>query len=92
MAWDSETGLIFIFKIMKKGSIVKGLFAIGIFDDADDKYYHVIHPIFNKRHYNKCTINIKHITIPTRKEKELYKKNLLKYGYSYYRGKVTKEL
>lgn len=94
VAWDSETGLIFIFKIMKKGTIIKGIRVIGIFESKDHSYYRIKFVKVNDLSYiyPASFIELKNLKIPTRKEKEEYKKFLLKNGYSYYRGKVTKEL
>ena len=94
VAWDSETGLIFIFKIMKKGSIVKGLFITGVLDCIEEQVVVVMYVIHKgcKNVFPRSTILIENFKIPTKKEKEEYKKLLLKNGYSYYRGKVTKEL
>lgn len=79
---------------MKKGSIVKGVFSIGVLDKIGRtgikiKYVKGKHTNFL---YTNGFIPIKSIKVPTKKEKEEYKKFLLKNGYSYYRGKVTKEL
>lgn len=94
VAWDSETGLIFIFKIMKKGSIVKGLYIMGILDYIEEEKVvikYVIHKYSTYFHHTG-KILIGNLKTPTKKEKEEYKKKLLKNGYSYYYGKVTKEL
>lgn len=84
----------FFFKIMKKGSIVKGRLITGVLycvegDTVKVKY--ATHKHANIL-YTIANILINNIKIPTKKEKEEYKKVLLKNGYSYYRGKVTKEL
>lgn len=94
MTWDSETDLIFIFKIMKKGSIVKGKYLIGIFDFIN--YDECKIKFVKNRHISHVFpggfIKLEDLKVPTKKEKEEYKKFLLKHGFSYYRGKVTKEL
>ena len=78
---------------MKKGSIVKGKRVIGVLTYIDDvsKVSHVKY-FLGSILYREASISLQNIKIPTRKEKEEYKKFLLKHGYSYYRGKVTKEL
>lgn len=94
VAWDSETDLIFIFKIMKKGSIIRGKSVIGVFDHKDNNYYRInFVKVFGLSHLFSTTfIKKDNLKTSTRKEKEEYKKFLLENGYSYYRGKVTKEL
>lgn len=79
---------------MKKGSIVKGKFIIGVLnrteaDGVSVKY--VTHPNSNILYANSFILT-KNLRTPTKKEKEEYKKLLLKNGYSYYRGRVIKEL
>lgn len=93
VAWDSETDLYFFIKIMKKGSIIKGKRVIGVLTYIDDvcKVSHVKY-LLGSILYREASISLQNIKIPTRKEKEEYKKALLKKGYSYYRGKVTQEL
>ena len=80
---------------MKKGSIIKGKFIIGILESihlADYRIKHVKYGNVSSYVFPTSFIELKNLKIPTRKEKEEYKKFLLKNGYSYYRGKVTKEL
>lgn len=79
---------------MKKGSIIKGKFVIGILESIHGSEYRVKHVKYGDISYLFPTsfIKLENLKIPTRKEKEEYKKFLLKNGYSYYRGKVTKEL
>ena len=79
---------------MKKGSIVKGLYIIGVLDCIKEEKIivkYVIHQHSTYFHPRGCIL-IRNIKTPTKKEKEKYKKLLLKNGYSYYRGKVTREL
>ena len=79
---------------MKKGSIVKGLYITGVLDYIAEQAV-VVRRVIRKgcKHvFSKSAILIENLGIPTRKEKEEYKKFLLKNGYSYYRGKVIKEL
>ena len=94
VAWDSETGLYFFIKIMKRGSIIKGKFVIGILESMHLADYRIKHVKYGDIPYlfPASFIELKNLKIPTRKEKEEYKKFLLKNGYSYYRGKVIKEL
>ena len=79
---------------MKKGSIVKGLFITGIVDRVEGDIVRVKYTTHKPSNilYIAGNILTKNIKTPTKKEKEEYKKFLLKNGYSYYRGKVTKEL
>lgn len=79
---------------MKKGSIVRGLYITGILDCIEEGGI-VVRYVIHKHCeiiFPKSVILIENAKIPTKKEKEEYKKFLLKHGYSYYRGKVTKEL
>ena len=79
---------------MKKGSIVKGKYIIGIFDSIVYDECKIKFVKYGEMSYlfPASFIKSKDLKIPTKKEKEEYKKFLLKNGYSYYRGKVTKEL
>ena len=79
---------------MKKGSIIKGKYVIGIFEYIHNSHYRIKLVKYGDISYlfPNCFIELKNLKIPTKKEKEEYKKFLLKNGYSYYRGKVTKEL
>lgn len=79
---------------MKKGSIVKGKNIIGIFESIRNSDYRIKLVKCEDMSYlfPGAFIELKDLKIPTRKEKEEYKKFLLKHGFSYYRGKVTKEL
>lgn len=80
---------------MKKGSIIKGKFIIGILESIHIDYYKIKYVKYGNilsHVFPASSIELKNLKIPTRKEKEEYKKFLLKNGYSYYRGKVTKEL
>jgi hypothetical protein len=78
---------------MKKGSIIKGKRVIGVLTDIDDvcKVSHVKY-LLGSIIYREASISLQNIKIPTRKEKEEYKKFLLKHGYSYYKGKIIQEL
>lgn len=80
---------------MKKGSIIKGKFVIGILESIHIDYYSIKHVKYGNilsYVFPESSIELKNLKNTTRKEKEEYKKFLLKNGYSYYRGKVTKEL
>lgn len=79
---------------MKKGSIIKGKLVIGVLEFIHNSGYGIKYVKCNNipHVYPASFIVLKNLKIPTRKEKEEYKKFLLKNGYSYYRGKVTKEL
>lgn len=79
---------------MKKGSIIKGKFVIGVLESISNSIYIVKFVKCGNTPYvyPASFIELKNLKIPTRKEKEEYKKFLLKNGYSYYRGKVIKEL
>lgn len=79
---------------MKKGSIIKGKRCIGVLESMHLADYRIKHVKVNNIPHVFATsfIELENLKIPTRKEKEEYKKFLLKHGYSYYRGKVIKEL
>lgn len=79
---------------MKKGTIIKGKYVIGIFDSMHYSNYRIkLVRYGNMQHlFPGVFIELKDLKVPTRKEKEEYKKFLLKHGFSYYRSKVTKEL
>ena len=79
---------------MKKGSIIRGKYLIGIFDfiNHDDCKIKFVKNRNISHLFSRGFIKLSDLKIPTKKEKEEYKKFLLKNGYSYYRGKVTKEL
>ncbi len=79
---------------MKEGTIVKGKVIIGVFESMHNSDYRIKFVKFGDMSYlfPAGFIELKDFKIPTRKEKEEYKKFLLKHGFSYYRGKVTKEL
>ena len=79
---------------MKKGTIIKGSYVIGIFESMHNSNYRIKLVKYGDISYlfPNSFIELKNLKIPNRKEKEEYKKFLLKHGFSYYRGKVTKEL
>lgn len=79
---------------MKKGSIIKGKRVIGVIESIHLDDYRIKHVKLNgiQHVFPTSWVELKNLKIPTRKEKEEYKKFLMKHGYSYYRGKVTKEL
>ena len=79
---------------MKEGTIIKGTYVIGIFESIHNSNYRIKLVKYGNMSYlfPASFIELKNLKIPTRKEKEEYKKFLLKHGFSYYHGKVTKEL
>lgn len=85
---------VFFIKIMKKGSIIKGKRVIGVLESMNNSIYRIKLVKYDNIPYLYpiSWVELKNLKNPTRKEKEEYKKFLLKHGYSYYRGKVTKEL
>jgi hypothetical protein len=79
---------------MKKGSIIKGKRAIGVLESMNNSIYRIKLVKYGDIPYLYPTswVELKNLKNPTRKEKEEYKKFLLKHGYSYYKGKIIQEL
>ena len=68
---------------MKKGSIIKGKYVIGIFDSMHYSNYRINLVKYGSMSYlfPGSFIELKDLKVPTRKEKEEYKKFLLKHGF-----------
>ena len=94
MGFGNWLDFFFKFKTMKEGTIIKWKVIIGVFESMHNSCCRIkFVKSGNIQHlFPGSSIELKDLKILTRKEKEEYKKFLLKHGFSYYRGKTTKEL